>query len=178
MSENVNTTMNETQPSSCPSRKKRNDFCFLPDLHCFFHWEHRHRNNCLQDEHQEKPRNFFIVNMAISDLLYPIISIPPAVQRLYIDSWLIGGPLGQVSCKLAVFLTDLSLAVSVQSLVLIAVVRFGAVVFSLRSPFSSKMCPFFILATWSRRDSCKLLRALSLQTSRISWKTCLRAVLE
>ena len=38
---------------------------------------------------------------------------------------------------------------SVQSLALIAVDRFGAVVFPLRSPLiSSKLCPFFILATW------------------------------
>ena len=38
---------------------------------------------------------------------------------------------------------------SIQSLVLIAVDRFGAVVFPLRSPLiSSKLCPFFILATW------------------------------
>ena len=37
---------------------------------------------------------------------------------------------------------------SIQSLVLIAVDRFGAVVFPLRSPLiSSKLCPFFILAT-------------------------------
>ena len=41
------------------------------------------------------------------------------------------------------------MVVSIQSLVLIAVDRFGAVVFPLRSPLiSSKLCPFFILATW------------------------------
>ena len=38
---------------------------------------------------------------------------------------------------------------SIQSLVLIAVDRFGAVVYPLRSPLiSSKLCQFFILATW------------------------------
>ena len=38
---------------------------------------------------------------------------------------------------------------SIQSLALIAVDRFGAVVYPLRSPLiSSKLCPFFILATW------------------------------
>ena len=48
-----------------------------------------------------------------------------------------------------IFLRDLSAAVSIQSLVLIAVDRFGAVVFPLRSPLiNSKLCPFFILATW------------------------------
>ena len=96
-----------------------------------------------------KPINFLIVNMAISDLLLPIFVIPPEIQMLYIDSWLIGGPLGQALCKLTYFLADVSTAVSIQSLVLIAVDRFGAVVYPLRPPLiSSKLCPFFILATW------------------------------
>ena len=96
-----------------------------------------------------KPINFFIVNMAISDLLYPILLFPSEMQRLYIDSWLIGGPLGQVLCKLVIFLTDVSTAVSIQSLVLIAVGRFGAVVYPFRPPLiSSKLCSFFILASW------------------------------
>ena len=96
-----------------------------------------------------KPINFLIVNMAVSDLLLPIFVIPPKIQLLYIDSWLIGGPLGQALCKLTYFLTDVSTVVSIQSLVLIAVDRFGAVVYPLRSPLiSSKLCPFFILATW------------------------------
>ena len=98
-----------------------------------------------------KPINFLIVNMAMSDLLVPIFCIPWDIQGLYINSWLIGGtgPLGQALCKLVVFLPSVSIAVSIESLVLIAVDRFGAVVFPLRSPLiSSKLCPFFILATW------------------------------
>ena len=96
-----------------------------------------------------KPINFFIVNMTMSDLLSPIIWIPWWIQNLYSDSWLIGGPLGQAICKLIVFSGDLSAAVSIQSLALIAVDRFGAVLCPLRSPLiSSKLCPFFILATW------------------------------
>ena len=96
-----------------------------------------------------KPINFLIVNMAMSDLLIPMFFIPPDIRRLYTNSLLIGGPLGQALCKLVVFLPLVSIAVSVQSLVLIAVDRFGAVVFPLRSPLiSSKLCPFFILATW------------------------------
>ena len=96
-----------------------------------------------------KPINFFIVNMAMSDLLVPIFVIPRLIQRLYIDSWLIGGLLGQALCKLAVFLPDVSTVVSIQSLVLIAVDRFGAVVLPLRSPLiSSKLCLLFIVATW------------------------------
>ena len=96
-----------------------------------------------------KPNNFFIVNMAMSDLLTPIFLFPRIVKRLYVDSWLISGPLGQALCKLVPFVPYASVAVSIQSLVLIAVDRFGAVVFPLRSPLiGSKLCPFFILATW------------------------------
>ena len=96
-----------------------------------------------------KPINFFIVNMAMSDLLFPIFLIPREIQLLYMDSWLVSGPLGQALCKLVIFFSDVSLIVSIQSLVLIAVDRFGAVVYPLRSPvISSKLCPFFILATW------------------------------
>ena len=96
-----------------------------------------------------KPINFLIVNMAISDLLYPIFLLPRLLTGMYVDSWLISGPLGQVLCKLVPFLHKLSVSVSIQSLVLIAVDRFGAVIFPLRSPLiSSKLCPFFILSTW------------------------------
>ena len=97
-----------------------------------------------------KPINYFITNMAMSDLLFPIFLFPRNLTGLYVDyQWLISGPLGQALCKLVPFLTSVSGAVSIQSLVLIAVDRFGAVVFPLRSPLiSSKLCPFFILATW------------------------------
>ena len=96
-----------------------------------------------------KPINFFIVNMAMSDLFLPIFLIPKVIQTFYTDSWLIGGPLGQTLCKLSSFSPSVSTAISIQSLVLTAVDRFGAVVFPLRSPLiSSKLCPFFILATW------------------------------
>ena len=97
-----------------------------------------------------KPINFLIVSMAMSDVLYPVFLIPMLIRGLFIkDSWLIGGPLGQALCKLVFFLIYVPGLVSIQSLVLIAVDRFGAVVFPIRSPpISSKLCPFFILTTW------------------------------
>ena len=96
-----------------------------------------------------KPINFFIVNMAMSDLLNPIFHFSWRLTSLHAGSWLISGSLGQALCKLVPFLPDVSFVVSIQSLLLIAVDRFGAVVFPLRSPLiSSKLCLFFILATW------------------------------
>ena len=96
-----------------------------------------------------KPINFFILNMAMSDLLFPIVCFPYIVTEMNFGYYILGGPVGQALCKLNYFLIDVSASLSIQSLVLIAVDRFGAVVFPLRSPLiSSKHCRFFILATW------------------------------
>ena len=95
-----------------------------------------------------KPINFFIVNMAMSDLLYLIFWFPLQLTELYIGFWS-PRPLGHAFCELGNILVPLSVVVSIQSLVLIAVDRFGAVVVPLRSPLiSSQQCHFFILGTW------------------------------
>ena len=96
-----------------------------------------------------KPINYFIANMASSDLLYPIFLMPWNLSFLHTNTFLIGGQLGQALCKLLPFIISVSFVVSSQNLILIAVDRFGAVVFPLRSPLiRSKLCPFFIIATW------------------------------
>ena len=151
MSTNLNTTMNGTQPSSCINPEAERigltvifSLLFLASL----------AGNTFigiivyKTKTMKKPINFFIVNMAMSDLLFPIFAFPRMVTGFYLG-WLISGPLGQALCKLALFLPATSAKVSIQSLVLIAVDRFGAVVFPLRSPLiSSKLCLFFILASW------------------------------
>ena len=97
----------------------------------------------------KKPINYFIANMASSDLLYPIFWIPWHLSYLHTNSFLIGGQLGQALCKLLPFFGTVSFTVSIQNLILIAVDRFGAVKFPLRSPLiRSKLCPFVILTTW------------------------------
>ena len=88
----------------------------------------------------------------MSDLIFPLITVPWFLVRFYtspVDHWLIDGPLGQALCKLIVYLPEVSFGVSCQILVLIAVDRFVAVVFPLRSPvISRKLFPFVITATW------------------------------
>ena len=153
MTQDLSKTMNGTQPSSCywnPTAAKIG----ITFTCCLIFLVSLAGNTLIgmivyKTKTMRKPINFLIVNMAMSDLLYPIFLIPWDIQRLYINSWLIGGPLGQASCKLVVFFINVSNVVSVQSLVLIAVDRFGVVVFPLRSPLiRSKLCFFFILATW------------------------------
>ena len=86
----------------------------------------------------------------MSDLLYSLFLPPRNLSLLHTNhSWLIGGQFGQALCKLVPFFDGVSSIVSIQNLVLIAVDRFVAVVFPLRSPLiRSKLCPFFILGTW------------------------------
>ena len=97
-----------------------------------------------------KPINYFIANMALSDLLFSILWPPTFLSLIHrTNLWLIGGQFGQALCKLVPFFVEVSTEVSIQNLVLIAVDRFVAVVFPLRSPLiRSKLCPFFILGTW------------------------------
>ncbi|KAL9972688.1 hypothetical protein ACROYT_G019047 [Oculina patagonica] len=93
--------------------------------------------------------NYLIVNMAISDLFISIFAFPRILTKLLIGYWLIDGTFGLALCKVASFMENISVAVSIQSLVLIAVDRFGAVVFPCRPPVvSARLCPFFILSTW------------------------------
>ena len=96
-----------------------------------------------------KPINMLIANMAMSDLLFPIFLIPVRLTDLHVGSWLIGGTLGQALCKIHPFLIEISMKVSIQSLVLITVDRYAAVVVPLRSPLiSRKVCRCLIVGTW------------------------------
>ena len=69
----------------------------------------------------KKTINYFIANMAVSDLLYPIIVIPWNLSGFHTNSFLIDGQLGQALCKLGPFFVKVSFAVSIQNLILIAV---------------------------------------------------------
>ena len=79
-----------------------------------------------------KAINFFIVNMAISDLLFPTFVFPWSLTLMHMVSdsrpdWPLDGFFGQATCKLTFFLPSVSIAVSVQSMVLIAIDRYRAV---------------------------------------------------
>ena len=152
MSANRTATMNGTQTSSCFNHEaKRIGISF----YYFLSFVLALIGNVIigiivyRARSMRKAINYFIVNMAMSDLLFPIVGFPYLVIEINFGNWSLRGPVGQALCKLHIFLVFVSALVSTQSLVLIAVDRFGAVVFPLRSPLiSSKRCRFFILTTW------------------------------
>ena len=98
-----------------------------------------------------KTINYFIVNMAFSDLVLTLIVLPVEITRFVTDAkhWHVSGMLGLISCKLFYFVSLVSLHVSSQSLVWIAIDRFVAVVFPMKlGLISSKIRSIAIVSTW------------------------------
>ena len=80
--------------------------------------------------------NFLIANMAASDLLIFVFAIPREFVFIFTgpQRWLLDGLTGLILCKLVYFFQDISTAVSIESLVVIAIDRYRGVVFPFRPP--------------------------------------------
>ena len=95
--------------------------------------------------------NYLIANMAASDLLISTFAVPMQLSEIATGPrrWLMDGTVGLISCKLAYFFQDISTAVSIQSLVVIAVDRHRAIVFPFRPAIvTRKRCKFIIPLIW------------------------------
>ena len=100
-----------------------------------------------------KTINYFVLNMAISDLLPPLTVMPIWLVQIATGSsaWYLDSPvlLGVILCKLTYFLADVSLLVSIESLVLMSTDRLIAVVFPLHAKRISTMLRLkLILCAW------------------------------
>ena len=97
-----------------------------------------------------KTTNYFIVNMAVSDFVYPLSVIPVKLTEIVSSSML--SPFGSSTgflCKAINFLAYVSFAVCTGSLVCIAVDRFVAVVFPMKAHLvSSRFRTIVIFAIW------------------------------
>ena len=100
-----------------------------------------------------KTISFFVFNMAVSDLFNPLTVMP--IQIVHIisgsDSWKVDRPwmLGNILCKLCYLLPDVSLAVSIESLLLISMDRFVATIFPLYTKLETLKARLIgILFTW------------------------------
>jgi len=96
--------------------------------------------------------NYLIVNMAASDLLISAFAVPRELTELYTGfrRWLVDGLAGLILCKLVYVFQDISTAVSIQSLVVMAIDRYHGVVFPFRPPIStSKFCKVVIPVIWT-----------------------------
>ena len=94
--------------------------------------------------------NYFIVNMAMSDLLFPLYIHPSFLIELYGDDIDVFSSQHSLAfCTVRLFFLYVTCLISVVNLVFLAVDRFAAVVFPLRPPLiRSKLCPYVIFSTW------------------------------
>ena len=91
--------------------------------------------------------------MAVSDLGIPLTRMTVMIVEIFSgsSSWKVDRPwlLGNILCKLAYFLSDVSFVVSIESLLLISMDSLIAVVFPLKAKLiSSKVRLISILSTW------------------------------
>lgn len=94
--------------------------------------------------------NYFIVNMAVSDLFGPFFNWPLyASEGMLTTNILITQPSANSVCKMAMYFRIVSQVVSVLCLVLIAVDRFVAIVFPLKvTMFSLKIRVILLSLSW------------------------------
>ena len=104
-----------------------------------------------QSERPRTPVDYFIVNMSVSDLLIPLFTIPRRFQEIYLgwSPWLVGGLIGDLLCRVINFTEEMSFAVSMLSMIFIAVERFWSVVYPLKLPLiTKKTSPRFVAFSW------------------------------
>ena len=95
--------------------------------------------------------NYLIVNMAVSDILITLLAVPRQITEIILAPrrWLVGGFLGLALCKGLSFLQDISTAVSILSLLAIAVDRYRGIVFPLRKQIAkTKLFKCIIPSIW------------------------------
>lgn len=102
-----------------------------------------------KNRNMRKTINFFIVNMAASDLIIPLVVMPMQICRVVYGHWMEATPARDVLCKITYFLSELPGLVSVLTLICMAIDRFVGVVFPLRAGLiSSKVRITMIIVTW------------------------------
>ena len=95
--------------------------------------------------------NLLIANIAASDFLFSIVNFPREVLAQIKGStvFLVHGWIGSLLCKVCAFVTDVTIAVSTLTLILVASDRFVAVVFPRKyRRITVKKRRFLILCTW------------------------------
>lgn len=106
----------------------------------------------LRNKHMQTTTNYLIVNMAVSDFMLSAFAVPRELTEIFIGyrRWLIDGPAGIAMCKLVYFVQDTSIAVSIQSIVVITVDRYAGVVtpFRRKPVITSKRLKLVIPVIW------------------------------
>ena len=89
-------------------------------------------------------RNVYIINLAISDLILCLFTMPFTLIEIVLRFW----PLGTMTCKLVAGLEATSIFVSTISITAIAIDRYQVIVHPSREQFKPKVAFLTILSIW------------------------------
>ena len=90
-----------------------------------------------------------ISSMCVSDLVIPLVAIPYRIKSLYVGQQWLDGVFGAVLCKLVPLAIDASTAVSVLSMLVIAIERYRGVLYpTKRAIITLKRRKIIIAITW------------------------------
>lgn len=96
--------------------------------------------------------NYLIANMAVSDILSTLAAVPRQITYIMLEPqrWLFTEMFGSVLCKSISFFQDVSTAVSIFSILAIALDRYRGIVFPLREANTkpTKSCKIIIPLIW------------------------------
>ena len=105
----------------------------------------------IRNRRMQTTVNYLIANMAASDLFISVFAVPMKISEIVKGPrrWLIEGSVGLIFCQLIYFFQDISMVVSIQSLVVIAVDRYRGIVFPYRPAIiTQKRCKIVIALVW------------------------------
>ncbi|KAM3937900.1 neuropeptide Y receptor type 2 [Leptodactylus fuscus] len=89
--------------------------------------------------------NYFIVNLAVSDLMVNTLCLPFTLVYTLLDEW----KFGTVLCHLLTYAQGLAVQVSTVTLMVIALDRHRCIVYHLESKISTNICFMIIGITWA-----------------------------
>ncbi|XP_043801555.1 RYamide receptor-like isoform X2 [Apis laboriosa] len=89
--------------------------------------------------------NFFIVNLALGDILIALFCVPTSsISTLILQYW----PFGPELCPTVIYLQAVSVLVSAYTLVAISIDRYIAIMWPLKPRLSKRQAQLLILAVW------------------------------
>ena len=88
-------------------------------------------------------KNYFLVNLALGDLINLLVSIPLSITGLYMP-W----PFGSIICKFVFPLVDVSIANNIFTMLALSVERYQAIVQIKRQSFKGRTVALISLLTW------------------------------
>ncbi|XP_022107462.1 orexin receptor type 1-like [Acanthaster planci] len=98
----------------------------------------------LRNEHMRTVTNYYIVNMAVADVLVIVLCLPANVIVDTTETWFFG----EMACRIFPYIQEVTVSVSVYTLVAIAVDRYLAICRPLKFHIRASRTLFIVVCIW------------------------------